>query len=126
MAEETYDVRELVELILQGMTRANSAGDGRALSLLVRDDGTLRIWSTVVGDSSAGETPIAVEPTGEQKMVLHGKDSDGNVDALRTDDDQRLKVSTISSAMLMAQLETIAEILNKVVFQLSLITDVTL
>lgn len=126
MAEEIYDVRELIEQVLQGRTRENSAGGAEVLSLLVRDDGTLRVWSTAVGDSSAGETPFAVEPTGEQRIVQHGKDSDGNVDAFRTNDDQQLQVQVISSAMLMAQLHNIQDVLEKVVAQLALITDVTL
>ena len=125
MATEIFDIRELAELILQGVTRSNAAGDGTGTSILVRDDGTIRVWSTSVGDSDDGETPFAVEPTGEQKVVLHGKDSDGNIDAFRTTKSQQLQV-VVTSAMLMAQLVGIQDVLEKIVTQLSLITDVTL
>ena len=126
MAEEIYNVRELIEQVLQGRTRQNSAGGEEVISLLVRDDGTLRIWSTMVGESDNGETAVAMENSGELKVVQHGKDSDGNVDPFRTNDDQQLQVQVISSAMLMAQLHNIQAVLEKVVEQLALMTDVTL
>ena len=34
MAEEIFGVRELLELVLQGVTRANTAGDGSPVRLL--------------------------------------------------------------------------------------------
>ncbi len=126
MAEEIYNVREIIEQVMQGRTRETSAGGAEILSFMVRDDGTVKVWSTLVGESDDGETAIAVETSGEQRVVLEGADSDGNLDRLRTNDDQQLMVQVVSSAMLMAQLGTIAELLRQVVTQLSLITDVTL
>ena len=149
MAEFSESDRELVEQILQGRTRQTAAGGEEILALLLRDDGTLRVWGTIIGTSSLGETVISLEDTGEQRVMnlgfngttlirllteadgtarssLYGKDSDGNVDPLRTNDDQQLQVQVVSSAMLMAQLHNIQNVLERVVAQLALITDVTL
>ena len=50
-------------------------------------------------DSNAIDTDVLLEDTGELKTVLHGKDSAGNIDPLRTNDNQQLQIEVINSAL---------------------------
>lgn len=97
MAEEIFDIRELAELILQGVTRSNSAGDGSGTSILVRDDGTVIIYNRLIGAAPLGDQQISVETDGEVKVVNYGKDSSGNIDAFRTNANLQQQVEIIDA-----------------------------
>ena len=118
MAEEIFDTRELAELILQGVTRSNSAGDGSGTSILVRDDGTVIIYNLLMGAAPLGDQQLSVEAAGEQRVVnmgwdgsaiiralteadgtirtsLVGLDAGGNEDSLRTNASQQLQIEVV-------------------------------
>jgi hypothetical protein len=108
----------LAELFGQFRWKAfNASGD--PVKLLATDSGILKYQLTLI-DSGAVErialsetdgtqafsnygkaggslTAFKVETTGEQDIVLHGKDSGGVIDPLRTNDDQQLQVEVIES-----------------------------
>ena len=92
MAEEVYGIKELTELLLQGITRSNEAGDGTPIRLLCRDDGTVQVWSFQVGRSANGDTVIGVENTGEQRMVLVAKDTNEAIQDLRVNPRDELQI----------------------------------
>lgn len=96
MAEEVFDQREVVDILLRGITRANAAGDGSPIVLLCRDDGTLRTWSSMIGLAANGETQVKVENTGELDVVGHGKDAAGNIDAFRTNDNKQQQIEIVT------------------------------
>jgi len=76
--------------------------DGTDRSQLILHDGTVqRRWlsetdgkatASLYGKASGASTAIKVETTGEQDVVNHGKDSAGNIDPFRTNDDQQVQV----------------------------------
>ncbi len=92
--EEVYGVKELVELILQGVTRSNEAGDGEPVRLLCRDDGTVQAWCFQVGRAPNGDTVIGVENTGEQRMVLVARDTAAALQDLRVNPRDELQIDS--------------------------------
>lgn len=92
--EEVYGVKELVELILQGITRSNEAGDGEPIRLLCRDDGTVQAWCFQVGNAPNGDTVIGVENTGEQRMVLVARDTAAALQDLRVNPRDELQIDS--------------------------------
>ncbi len=69
MAE--YSDRELVEQILMGVSREDSAGGSEPRRLLTRGDGTLEVWVTLVGrDPNNEPTPVNIDSAGAVVVAL--------------------------------------------------------
>ena len=55
-------------------------------SVLLQPDRAMSCWRMSVGYTGTRQRVMKIEETGEQNVVLHGKDADGNIDPLRTRD----------------------------------------
>ncbi len=71
--------------------------DGTDIEVLAETDGTLRV-SNFGHDASGDLVSFKLEDTGEQDIVLHGKDSGGTIDPLRTNSNQQLQVEVVENA----------------------------
>ena len=49
-------------------------------------------------DASGNQVPLTLATDGTQELIVHGKDSSGNVDPLRTNDSQQLQVEVVGLA----------------------------
>ena len=60
---------------------------------LAESDGTLKVSN--YGKAGSTLTSVKTETTGEQDFVIHGKDSGGTIDPLRTNANQQLQVEIV-------------------------------
>ena len=65
--------------------------------LLTESNGAL-INALYGKDSGAVLRAFATETSGEQKIVNHGKDSAGNIDPIRTNDDQQVQIEVVNAS----------------------------
>lgn len=89
MALSVYLKRFFGEIKLLGKSSANDE-----VFLLAEDDGTFK--SSNYGKAGSTVTAFKVETTGEQDVINHGKDSGGNIDPFRTNDNQQAQVEIVS------------------------------
>ena len=95
--EKNVSILGVIKMVLQGKQRG---GDQEAVDpqdVLITPDRSLSLHNKLIGHDGTSERIVKVEDTRELGIVNHGKDSDGNVDALRTNAIKQLQVEIITS-----------------------------
>lgn len=122
--EEEILLNEFLKILFTG-TDLND----QQREVLLHPDRSLSVWAQLVGTDGIrpGGRVIKVEPSGEQDFVLHGKDSDGNIDALRTNVAKQLQVEVVglSIAMLLSMALLELRLANVHLGQISGLTEAT-
>ncbi len=76
-------ILNFVRVLMQGLDLNNEQR-----SVLLQPDRAMSCWRMSVGYTGTRQRVMKIEETGEQNMVLHGKDADGNIDPIRTRNDK--------------------------------------
>lgn len=103
---EEQVILNFVEILVDGLDL-----NEQQRSMLLQPDRSLSIWSQTVGYTGTRQRLIKLEETGEQDIVLMGKDSDGNIDPFLTGPDNKLQVE-VSSA--------VGELIGQILLELKL------
>ena len=91
--ETNVSILDAIRTILQGRPRGGDQEAADPQDVLLRPDRELPIWAKFIGSDGTSERIVKVESSRELGIVLHGKDSDGNVDALKTNASKQLEVA---------------------------------
>lgn len=91
-AEQREIMNEFIKVALAGTVIET----GQAPKFVrITPDRSLAVWDQLVGSDGTNQRVVKVEPSGELGVLWHGKDSDGNVDALATNASRQLEVDVV-------------------------------
>ena len=93
--ETNVSILGRIKMVLQGRQIGGDQEAENEQDVLLTGDRSLSLWAKIVGHDGTRERIVKVESSRELATVLHGKDSDGNVDALRTNVEKQLQVEVI-------------------------------
>jgi hypothetical protein len=116
-----------IKIALQGRQRGGDQESAEPEDILLNADRELSLWSKLVGHDGTSERIVKVEETRELGVALHGKDLDGNVDALRTNASKQLQVEVVglTTGMLLMMVLRELRLANIHLGQISGLTEAT-
>lgn len=117
----------VINFVLRGRQRGGDQEAADAQDVLITPDRSLSLWSKLIGHDGTSERIVKVEDTRELDIVNHGKDVDGNVDALRTNVNKQLQVEVIglSSVTLLSMILRELQLMNVHLGQVSGLDEAT-
>ena len=118
---------KIINFVLRGRQRGGDQEAAETQEVLITPDRSLSLHSKLIGHDGTSERIVKVEDSRELGIVVHGKDSGGNVDALRTNTDKQLQVQLVglSTGMLLSMVLLELRLTNIHLGQISGLTEAT-
>ena len=91
--ESNVTILGFIRTVLQGRQRGGDQEAAEPRDVLLTPDRDLSVFGKLIGNDGTRDRIVKVEDSREIGIVLHGKDSDGNVDALKTNASKQLEVA---------------------------------